>query len=165
MTSMTQKRGRPKKPTKVMRIPVELADQLESYAKNEGYRLPLLTGKVPAGFPLNATDHISEWVDLNQQIIKDPSCMFLIEATGDSMEGAHIRDGDLLVVDGSIEARHGMIVVAAVNGEYTVKTFFRKDNQIKLVAANANYPDIDISPDSSFAVAGVVVRLLRKFSY
>ena len=165
MTTRTAKRGRPARPTKVMRVALELTDQIENYCKKSGYRLPLLTGKVPAGFPLNATDHISEWVDMNQMIINDPDNMFLIEAMGDSMEGDHIYEGDLLIVDGSIQPKHGMIVIAAVDGEYTVKRFFKKDNAIKLVPANSNYPEIDISKDMQFAVAGVVVRSLHQFAY
>lgn len=165
MTSKAAKRGRPARPTKVMRVPLELTDQIENYCKKSGYRLPLLTGKVPAGFPLNATDHISEWVDMNQMIIKDPGSMFLIEAVGDSMEEDHIYEGDLLIVDGSIQPRHGMIVIAAIDGEYTVKRFFKKDNAIKLVPANSNYPEIDVTDNVQFAVAGVVVRSLHQFSY
>ncbi len=165
MTARIAKRGRPTRPTKVMRVPLELTDQIETYCKKSGYRLPLLTGKVPAGFPLNATDHISEWVDMNQMIIKDPDAMFLIEAMGDSMEEDRIYEGDLLIVDGSIQPKHGMIVIAAIEGEYTVKRFFKKQNKIKLVPANSNYPEIDVTEDMQFTVAGVVVRSLHQFSY
>lgn len=148
-----------------MRVPLELTDQIETYCKKSGYRLPLLSGRVPAGFPLNSTDHIEEWVDINQLIIEDPGHMFLIEATGDSMEQDRIYEGDLLVVDGSIEPRHGMIVIAAIDGEYTVKRFFKQDGKIKLVPANSNYPEIDITEDKHFSVAGVVVRSMHKFTY
>lgn len=165
MTAKIAQRGRPKRPTKVMRVPVELVDQVEAYCKNSGYRLPLLSGKVPAGFPFDSTDHVSEWVDINQFIIKDPGSMFLIEACGDSMEQDRIYEGDLLIVDGSIEPRHGMIVIAAIDGEYTVKRFFKQDKKIKLVPANSNYPEIDITNDMQFAIAGVVVRSLHHFSY
>lgn len=165
MTQKPAKKGRTKRPTKVMRVPLELTDQIESYCKKSGYRLPLLTGKVPAGFPLDATDHVAEWVDLNQVMIQDPDSMFLIEAMGDSMEEDHIYEGDLLIVDGSIQPKHGMIVIAAVDGEYTVKRFFQKGDDIKLIPANTNYPEIDISKDTPFAVAGVVVRSLHQFTY
>ena len=85
--------------TKVMRVPLEIVDQVETYTKNKGYRIPLLSGKVPAGFPLNAESHIEEWVDLNQMIIKHPESTFMIEAMGDSMIGAGIQEKDLLIGD------------------------------------------------------------------
>lgn len=69
-----------KKTTKVMRVPLWFTTQLESYIKNKGYRLPLLTGKVPAGFPLNTESHVEEWIDLNEMIVRDPDSMFMIEA-------------------------------------------------------------------------------------
>ncbi len=165
MTSKPVKESRSAKQTKVMRVPVELANQIETYCKNSGYRLPLLSGKVPAGFPLNSTEHVEEWVDINQLIIKDPGQMFLIAASGDSMEQDCIFDGDLLMVDGSIEPRHGMIVIAALDGEYTVKRFFKQGGNIKLIPANSNYPEIEVTASSNFSIAGVVVRSIREFTY
>ena len=165
MTQRPVKQSRSAKQTKVMRVPLELANQIETYCKNSGYRLPLLSGKVPAGFPLNSTEHVEEWVDINQLMIKDPGQMFLIEATGDSMEQDCIYDGDLLMVDGSIEPRHGMIVIAALDGEYTVKRFFNKDGDVKLIPANSNYPEIEVTASSNFSIAGVVVRSMHQFTY
>ena len=149
--------------TKVMRVPLEIVDQVETYTKHKGYRIPLLSGKVPAGFPLNAENHIEEWVDLNQMVIKHPESTFMIEAMGDSMIGAGIREKDLLIVDGSIEAKSGMIVIAAINGEYTVKRFHNKDGKIKLLPANQEYPEIDITDKMQFYIAGVVVEMVRNF--
>jgi DNA polymerase V len=165
LTQKSVKQSRSAKQTKVMRVPVELANQIETYCKNSGYRLPLLSGKVPAGFPLNSTEHVEEWVDINQLMIKDPGQMFLIEATGDSMEQDCIYDGDLLMVDGSIEPRHGMIVIAALDGEYTVKRFFNQGGDVKLIPANSNYPEIEVTASSNFSIAGVVVRSMHKFTY
>lgn len=165
MTQRPVKQSRSAKQTKVMRVPLELANQIETYCKNSGYRLPLLSGKVPAGFPLNSTEHVEEWVDINQLMIKDPGQMFLIEATGDSMEQDCIYDGDLLMVDGSIEPRHGMIVIAALDGEYTVKRFFNKGGDVKLIPANSNYPEIEVTASSNFSIAGVVVRSMHQFTY
>jgi len=165
LTALAAKKSRSTKQTKVMRVPMELANQIDTYCKNSGYRLPLLSGKVPAGFPLNSTEHVEEWVDINQLMIKDPGQMFLIEATGDSMEQDCIFDGDLLMVDGSIEPRHGMIVIAALDGEYTVKRLSKEGKKIKLVPANSNYPEIEVTASSNFSIAGVVVRSMHQFTY
>lgn len=149
--------------TKVMRVPLEIVEQVETYTKNKGYRIPFLSGKIPAGFPLNAENHVEEWVDLNQMVIKHPESTFMIEAMGDSMIGAGIQEKDLLIVDGSIEAKSGMIVIAAIDGEYTVKRFHNKDGKIKLLPANKEYPEIDITDKMQFYIAGVVIEMVRKF--
>ena len=150
-----------KKTTKVMRVPLWFTTQLESYIKNKGFRLPLLSGKVPAGFPLNTESHVEEWIDLNEMIVRDPDSMFMIEAVGDSMIGAGIEEKDLLIVSSKTEPTHGKIVIAAINGEYTVKRLHRKANITKLMPANDAYPPIDISRNADFHIAGVVVKILR----
>ena len=150
-----------KKTTKVMRVPLWFTTQLESYIKNKGYRLPLLSGKVPAGFPLNTESHVEEWIDLNEMIVRDPDSMFMIEAVGDSMIGAGIQEKDLLIVSSKTEPTHGKIVIAAINGEYTVKRLHRKSDGTRLMPANDAYPPIDISGKVDFHIAGVVVKILR----
>ena len=150
-----------KKTTKVMRVPLWLVNQIDAYIKNKGYRLPLLSGKVPAGFPLNTESHVEEWIDLNEIIVSDPDSMFMIEATGDSMIGAGIQERDLLIVSSKVEAIHGKIVIAAINGEYTVKRLHRKADGTKLIPANGQYPVIDITDNMDFHIAGVVVKILR----
>lgn len=149
------------KTTKVMRVPLWFINQLEGYIKNKGYRIPLLSGKVPAGFPLNTENHVEEWVDLNEMIVNDPDAMFMIEATGDSMIGAGIQEKDLLIVSSKIEPVHGKIVIAAINGEYTVKRLHHKADGTKLVPANDEYPTINITGNMDFHIAGVVVKILR----
>lgn len=150
-----------KKTTKVMRVPLWLVRQIDGYIKNKGYRLPLLSGKVPAGFPLNTESHVEEWIDLNEIIVSDPDSMFMIEATGDSMIGAGIQERDLLIVSSKVEPTHGKIVIAAINGEYTVKRLHRKADGTKLIPANDKYPVTDITGNMDFHIAGVVVKILR----
>jgi DNA polymerase V len=150
-----------KKTTKVMRVPLWFTTQLESYIKNKGYRLPLLSGKVPAGFPLNTESHVEEWIDLNEMIVRDPDSMFMIEAVGDSMIGAGIQEKDLLIVSSKTEPTHGKIVIAAINGDYTVKRLHRKADGTRLIPANDAYPSIEISDNVDFHIAGVVVKILR----
>lgn len=149
------------KASKVMRVPLWFTAQLESYIKNKGYRLPLLSGKIPAGFPLNTESHVEEWVDLNEMIVRDPDSMFMIEAVGDSMIGAGIQEKDLLIVSSKTEPTHGKIVIAAINGDYTVKRLHRKTDGTRLIPANDAYLPIDITGNVDFHIAGVVVKILR----
>lgn len=83
--------------------------------------LPLFLSKVPCGFPSPAQDYVEQRIDLNQLLIQRPSATYLIRVSGDSMIEGGISDGDLLIVDSSVTPRHGDIIVAAINGEFTVK--------------------------------------------
>lgn len=152
-----------KKTSKVMRVPLWFTVQLENYIKNKGYRLPRLSGKVPAGFPLHNESHVEEWVDLNEMIVKDCDTMFMIEAIGDSMVGAGIQERDILIVSSKVEPTHGKIVIAAINGEYTVKRLHKKPEGLSLLPANDQYPPIPINDKMDFHIAGVVVKLIRSF--
>lgn len=100
-------------------------------------------------------------IDLNEMIVRDPDSMFMIEAVGDSMIGAGIQEKDLLIVSSKTEPTHGKIVIAAINGEYTVKRLHRKADGTRLIPANDAYPAIDITGNVDFQIAGVVVKILR----
>lgn len=125
---------------------------------------PLFLSQVAAGFPSPADDHIEQRLDLNQYMIQHEAATYFIRVKGDSMVEAGIRDNDVLVVDRSLTARVGCIVVAVVNGELTVKTFGRtKDGQPLLVPANSRYAALEIKEGMSFEVWGVVTGSVRKF--
>lgn len=83
--------------------------------------LPLFSERVPCGFPSPAQDYVEDRLDLNKLLIKHPSATYFIKVSGESMRDAGISDGDLLVVDRSLSAVHGDIVIAAIAGEFTVK--------------------------------------------
>ena len=99
---------------------------------------PIFTAKVPAGFPSPAADYEENKLDLNKHLIKNPAATFFVRVTGDSMVKAGIHDGDLLVVDRSIEPRDKNVVIAVVNGELTVKRIRIKKNKLSLEAENEN---------------------------
>ncbi|MEI6166301.1 MAG: translesion error-prone DNA polymerase V autoproteolytic subunit [bacterium] len=125
---------------------------------------PLFLSQVAAGFPSPADDHIEQRLDLNQYMIQHDAATYFVRVKGDSMIEAGIRDNDVLVVDRSVTARVGCIVVAVVNGELTVKTLGRtKGGQPLLSPANANYAALEIKEGMSFEVWGVVTGSVRKF--
>jgi DNA polymerase V len=124
---------------------------------------PLFTCGVSAGFPSPADDHIDRKLDLNELLIQHPVATFFVRVTGDSMKDAGINHGDILVVDRSLEATSGKIVIAIVNGELTVKRFVQNHTSCQLVAANSNYPPVEITEDTEFSVWGVVTSVIHQF--
>lgn len=121
--------------------------------------LPLFIHSVPAGFPSPADDYLDRSLDLNTHLIKHPAATYLARAKGDSMEGCGIFDGDLLIIDRSIEAQHGQIIIAALDGQLTCKILDTK--QQSLISANKNYSPIRISEFSDLIIEGVVIHSIR----
>ena len=121
--------------------------------------LPLFIHSVPAGFPSPADDYLENTLDLNTYLIKHPAATYLARAKGHSMEGCGIFDGDLLIVDRSLEAQDGQIIIAALDGELTCKILDRK--QQRLIAANKHYPPIQIHEYSELIIEGVVIHSIR----
>jgi DNA polymerase V len=119
---------------------------------------------VPAGFPSPADDYRNERVDLNQILLPHPDCTYLARVRGDSMAGppSHIADGALLTVDCTLKPRHNHVVVAAVDGEFTVKRLEQRGAGWWLVPDNPSYPAIDASTYSQFKVWGVVTHVVTE---
>lgn len=117
---------------------------------------------VPAGFPSPAADHTQKCIDLNDHLIRNKAATFLFRVRGDSMTGAGIYEGDALLVDRSIEARHNHIVLAVLNNEFTVKRLYRRGGVVRLVAENPIYPPIAIKADEELTIWGVVTFNLHK---
>lgn len=117
---------------------------------------------VQAGFPSPADDYIETPLDLNKLMIKHPIATFFVRVAGESMSGAGILPGDLLVVDRSLEAVSGKIIVAIVQGEFTVKRFLKKGTSFYLIAENKNYPPLKLTPEMDFQVWGVVTWVIHK---
>ena len=125
-----------------------------------GLALPLYGCRVSAGFPSPADDFVERSLDLNEYLVKHPASTWFAWAQGDSLRDAGIFDGDLLVVDRSLEWRQGSIVVAALDGELTCKILDLKNR--RLLAANPNYPPISIEGREDLVIEGVVVFSVRR---
>ncbi|MCD8349593.1 MAG: translesion error-prone DNA polymerase V autoproteolytic subunit [Planctomycetaceae bacterium] len=123
--------------------------------------LTLVSSTVRAGFPSPADDYLETPLDLNRKLVQNPAATFIVEVAGDSMTGAGIFPGDLLVVDKSCESRDGSIVVAVVNGEFTVKRLRHIGGKIILEAANPAYKPITFGEGDEMSVWGVVKHVIR----
>lgn len=123
--------------------------------------LTLFTVPVAAGFPSPAEDYIEEQLDLNQYLIRHPAATFFVRACGDSMHGAGIYSGDLLIVDRAIEPVNGSVVIAVVNGELTVKRLSRDGECLILLAENDLYHPLEINEHTDFQIWGVVTNVIH----
>lgn len=123
---------------------------------------PLLASRVEAGFPSPADDYVERTLDLNEELIARPAATFFLRAGGRSMQGAGIHDGDLLIVDRSISARPGRVVIAVINGEFTVKRLQRTGKQLMLVAEHPEYPPIVLGPEIDAWTWGVVTYVVHQ---
>lgn len=112
--------------------------------------------KVAAGFPSPAADHEEEAIDLAGHLVRNPAATFLMRASGTSMTGLGIHDGDLLVVDRSIKPITGMVVVASLNDELTVKRFRRRAGRVWLEPANPDFPPLEVTEQAELVIWGVV---------
>ena len=125
------------------------------------HRLPLYLSPVKAGFPSPADDYLDKKLDLNEFLIKHPTSTFFVKVKGDSMIKAGIHSGDILVVDRSLEPKDKKIVIAVVNGEFTVKRVQKKASKLYLISENDNYQPIEIKEDTDFEVWGVVIHVIH----
>jgi DNA polymerase V len=123
--------------------------------------LPLFTGKVAAGFPSPADDYVEKNLDLNELLVQKPAATFFVRAQGESMLGAGIHPNDILVVDRSLEAVPGKVVICAINGELTVKRLERINDQWQLKAENPAYADIVIHDELELVIWGVVTNVIH----
>ena len=124
-------------------------------------RQPIFIATVPAGFPSPAADYEEGKLDLNRHLIRNPAATFFVRVTGDSMLKAGVHNGDLLVVDRSIEPRDKNVVIAVVNGELTVKRIRIRRNKVTLVAENDAYRSREIDEQTEFEVWGVVTNVIH----
>lgn len=125
------------------------------------WRVPLYTERVPAGFPSPAQDYIEQTLDLNELCISHPAATFFVRVEGESMTGAGIFPNDILVVDRSLTARHGDIVIASLEREMTVKQLHLNPPPVQLRACNPAYPPLVISEGMVLEIFGVVTHVVR----
>ena len=131
--------------------------------RKTGMSLPLYVGGVSAGFPSPAEDYTDQKLDLNELLIKNPAATFFVRVDGDSMIGAGIHHNDILVVDRSRQAVSNDVVIAALDGELTVKRLVQEHNSARLLAENPAYPSIEISRENGCEIWGVVTSVVHQF--
>jgi DNA polymerase V len=129
---------------------------------NSALAIPLYASHISAGFPSPADDYIEAELDLNSLMVRNPPDTFMVRAKGDALSGAGILDGDVLVVDRSIGPKHGMIVVAVVNGEMCVLRLDRKSGSWVLDPENRDFQPLRIRPGQDLEIWGVVTGMVRK---
>ncbi|MBN2668203.1 MAG: translesion error-prone DNA polymerase V autoproteolytic subunit [Bacteroidales bacterium] len=125
--------------------------------------LPLIENGISAGFPSPADDFMDVSIDLNRDLIKNPASTFLGKVSGDSMQDLGINDGDLIVIDKSLEPSNGKIAVCFIDGEFTLKTIRIENDKLWLVPANAKYKPIEVTEDNHFVVWGILVHVIKSF--
>jgi DNA polymerase V len=125
--------------------------------------LPLFSAHVEAGFPSVADDHIESSLDLHSHLIPRPAATFFVRTKGESMVGAGIFPGDLLIVDKSISPQSGAIIIALYQGEFTVKRLILDKGQGFLKAENPAYPIMAITQVEAFEIWGTVTHVIHSF--
>lgn len=125
--------------------------------------LPWDVVRISAGFPSPAADYEDNRLDINDYLVRNPVSTFFFSVEGDSMQGAEIFAGDILVVDKSIRPRHGQIVVAFVDGQRLVKRLYRRNGRVALLAENPLYPPLEIGEDQELLVWGVIIGKFKRF--
>ena len=141
------------------KITVLSAVPLEKKLSSE--RMPLCTEQVAAGFPSPADNFLEGQLDLNKHLIRHPAATFFVRVTGDSMIGAGIHSGDMLIVDRSLEPVDKKVVIAVINGELTVKRLCRRKNRLVLMPENDAYEPIVVQEETEFEIWGVVTNVIH----
>ena len=127
------------------------------------FRIPLLNDSVSAGFPSPADDYTEENIDLNEHLISHPFSTFFLRVKGDSMINAGIKDKDLIIVDKSLIAKPGNIIIAMIDGEFTIKRLSIKNDELYLKAENNNYPDFRFKNHIDVQIWGVVIYSIHSY--
>jgi len=134
------------------------------FEKRSSLRLPLVSSNVEAGFPSPADDHLERRIDLNEELVSNPAATFFVRAKGESMRDAGINDGALLVIDRSITPRDGHIVVAMLDGQFTLKTLRKRNGRVFLEAHNPAFSSIEIEGEQELVIWGVVKSATNEFA-
>lgn len=123
--------------------------------------LPLVDDGISAGFPSPADDFLDTSIDLNKALVRNKAATFYGRVKGDSMIGAGLNNGDLLIIDKSLEPTNGRIAVCFIDGEFTVKRIRIEKDVIWLVAENRNYPPIKVTCENDFTIWGIVTNVIK----
>lgn len=170
--------GRPRgEPTAVVRLPLPLVslarrlregtlragdiNQFLDIEPRERRTVRFVDGTASCGFPSPADDYLDQPLDFNELLIRNPAATFAVRLASDSMTGAGLFPNDIAVVDRSVEPTSGCVVLALLDGEFTVKRYRPGEGSIVLQAENPDYPDIEVTADRAFEVWGVVTKSIR----
>ncbi len=151
----------PQEPRPWELAPLQLASLGPLRLERPGRLLPLAGASVAAGFPSPADDYIEAGIDLNDHLIRHPSSTFFLRVSGDSMTGAGIHHGDLLIVDRSLDPRPGRIVVAVLEGAFTLKRLSRHQGRLRLEAAHPAYPPLELDEAEGTLLWGVATHAIH----
>lgn len=146
------------------RAGLRLAPGLEllGFEKRGERSLPLYLATVAAGFPSPADDFIDKKLDLNEYCIEHPEATFFVRVHGDSMLEAGVHSGDVLVVDRALEPRNNRVIIAALNGELTVKRIRKTPDKLFLMPEHPDFAPIEVTHEASFEIWGVVSYVIHK---
>ena len=154
LNELAQKRQvEPKWPSHL--TPVKLA------ANPTAFKVPLFNHTIRAGFPSPADDYVADTLDLNEHLMPRKEATFLVTVSGDSMIGVGIHHGDILVVDRSITPANGKVVIAVLDGQFTVKTLEKKRGNIRLMPANPDFEPIEMKDEQELQIWGVVTNVIH----
>ena len=124
-------------------------------------KIPMVEG-IHAGFPSPAEDYTEPVLDLNRYVIKNPASTFYARISGDSMVGVGIQDGDIVVIDKSLEPANDQIAVCFIDGEFTLKRIHTENGRLFLMPHHPNFPSIEITEENNFQVWGIVTYIIKK---
>ena len=143
---------------------MNLASSGSSLIEGSSSLIPLVGGYVTAGFPSPAEDYIELGIDLNKHLIKNPVSTFFLRVSGNSMNKAGIYNNDLLIIDRSLTPKPDQIVVAILDGEFTLKRLIKDNNSYYLKADNTNYPAINLYQYEDVQIWGVAIYSVHKLN-
>ncbi|NHB70265.1 LexA family protein [Perlabentimonas gracilis] len=144
-------------------IPIRPALEFFVPDLSEELKLPLVNAYINAGFPSPADDYLESKLDLNKLLIQHPSSTFFARVRGNSMIDVGIHDGDILIIDKSLETKHNSVLVCFIDGEFTVKKIRKLNGDFYLMPENKDFEPIKIQKDSDFRLWGVVTHCIHKF--
>ncbi len=165
LTSLASKNAVSKLVTKLEKLGILMRDEkgrlIPVSLSNKNKRPIKALGTVEAGFPSQAEEELSDNLSLDELLIQNREATFLLKVSGDSMSGAGILPGDMVIVDRGLTPKNGDIVIAQVDGDWTMKYLRKRGTDVQLVAANPAYKPI--RPKSELKIAGVVIAVVRKY--
>ena len=138
--------------------------EIKKFEESSDLELQVFDSRIQAGFPSPAQGSFADSVDLNHELINNPAATFCARVIGDSMIDSGINEGDMLIIDRSIEPQDGDIAVCFIDGDFTVKRILINDDEMSLVPANRRYPVIRVPKESNFVVWGVVSHIIKKLN-
>lgn len=154
--------GKYNAPTKTMRVPVEMKEEISAYIDSKGNSIPFYSSTVQAGYPSPAGDDAEpERINLYALLVEHPDETYVLKASGESMINAGINPDDMLVVDRKKPATDGSIVIASINGEFTVKRLKHQNGQPYLMPENPNFKAIAVTQNDDVQIFGVVTHSIH----